>query len=492
MVWAAVWVALLGCTPIADAADGHRVGFSSVIASGVPVSGMLASGGITDNSVSFPSWDKIFRALTLRDYNTRIVVIGATLLGAAAGVIGTFAYLRKRAMLGDALSHATLPGIAIAFMVVGHKNLGWLLFGAAVSGTLGVLAVIGMRRVSRIREDAAIGIVLSVFFGIGMVLFSIIQQMNTGGESGLQSFIYGKAAAMLHRDAMLIGGTAFAVIACCAVMFKEFRLVCFDQTFASSMGRPVFWIDVLMMGLVVLTTVTGLQAVGLIMIVALLIIPAAAARFWTDSLLLMTVIAGGIGAFSGWMGSVLSALLPRLPTGAIIVISTGVVFAFSMIFSPHRGVLAGVYRRWSLSHRVAHQNLLRALAECEEDLAAEVAIPIADVHAKRFWSRRHLDRLIARGSRLGLVSQIGPNTLKLTETGRRESRRILRNHRLWELYLIRYADIAPSHVDRDADEIEHVLAGDVVEELERELEQESTIPPSPHKADESRSKGVPA
>ncbi len=168
---------------------------------------------------------KLVRGVTLRDYNTRVVVIGIVLLGTAAGVIGCFAYLRGRAMLGDALSHATLPGIAIAFMLTGEKNLPVLLFGAAVTGALGVGAVAALRYVPRIREDAAIGIVLSVFFGAGMVLLSLVQQMGLGQEAGLQSFVYGKAAAMIQQDVIRLGVAALVVCLAAVLFFKEFREV---------------------------------------------------------------------------------------------------------------------------------------------------------------------------------------------------------------------------------------------------------------------------
>lgn len=420
------------------------------------------------------------RALTLRDYNTRVVVVGTSLLGAAAGIIGTFAYLRKRAMLGDALSHATLPGIAVAFLLVGHKQLGALLIGASVTGVIGILCVLGLRRIPRIKEDAAIGIVLSVFFGVGMVLMSVIQQINTGEEAGLNSFIYGKAAAMLAQDAMLIAVCAGLVIVGAVLLFKEFRVVCFDSSFAAVQGWPVFMIDLFMMTLVVMTTVVGLQAVGLILIVALLIIPAAAARFWTDSLVKMTVLAGVFGTVCGWLGSVMSALTPRLPTGAIIVICTGVIFIFSMVFAPHRGVLATVVRRWVVTRRIAYQNLLRAMAECLESLPDRDGVAIAEIVGRRSWSRHAVARLMAQARRRGVLSTLTPGVVSLTANGKVDARRILRNHRLWELYLIRYADIAPSHVDRDADEIEHVLSASVVDELELALDRSMQTPPSPH------------
>lgn len=435
---------------------------------------------ITDTNVDWPSWAEIGRTLQLRDYNTRVVVLGTTLLGLAAGVIGTFAYLRKRALMGDALSHATLPGIAIVFLILGTKSLPVLLIGAAVSGVLGVLAVVGLRTISRVKEDAAIGIVLSVFFGFGMVLFALVQQMKTGQEAGLQSFIYGKAAAMLNRDAWLIGGVAGAVVLGCALLYKDFRIISFDEEFAGSQGCPVLAIDLTMMALVVLTTVVGLQAVGLILIVALLIIPPAAARFWTDDLGLMTVFAGGIGAASAWLGATLSALMPRLPTGAIIVICAGVMFFVSMMGAPRRGILASVYRRWSLSRRIGLQHVLRALAEHEEQYGEGVGISLRDLQRARSWSVKSLGRSVALALRRGEATRGEGDAIRLTSAGRIEATRMLRNHRLWEMYLIRHADIAPSHVDRDADEVEHVLSEAIVRELERALDESVAIPPSPH------------
>ena len=424
--------------------------------------------------------EKLVRGLTLRDYNTRVVVIGIVLLGAAAGVIGCFAYLRGRAMLGDALSHATLPGIAIAFMLTGEKNLPVLLLGAAATGVLGVGAVTALRYVPRIREDAAIGIVLSVFFGAGMVLLSLVQQMGLGQEAGLQSFVYGKAAAMIKQDAIRIGIAALVVCVATILFYKEFRAVCFDKSFAAAQGTPVLFVDLLMMGLVVLITVVGLQAVGLILVVALLIIPAAAARFWTDRLLSMTLLAGLFGACSGWLGATSSSMAPKLPTGALVVIAAGVLFLISMLFSPNRGVLAEVTRRFGLARRMSIQHLLRALAEIEEDQGEGKRIAFTGVQRKRSWTSMQLRRVIARAGRRGFTV-VGPEScLRLTERGRVAAQRVLRNHRLWEMYLISYADIAPSHVDRDADDVEHVLSEGVIRELELALSQQVSIPPSPH------------
>jgi len=425
-------------------------------------------------------WSQLTDALLLRDYNTRIVVVGTTILGLAAGVVGTFAYLRKRALMGDALSHATLPGIAAVFLLTGSKQLGSLATGAAISGVLGVLTVIGIRRFTRVKEDAAIGIVLSVMFAAGMALMSVVQQMGTGNEAGIANFLLGRAAAMTRHDATWIAVIAATVVLMTALLYKELALVCFDEHFAAAQGFSIPVVDVLMMSLVVLTTVIGLQAVGLILIVALLIIPATAARFWTDRLLTMTMLAGGFGAVSGWLGSTISALLPHMPTGAIIVLAAGVVFLISFLFAPTRGIVAEAVQRWVLRRRVGDQHLLRALAESEEQHGFDGAIPFTELLYKRGWSPVVLRRLAHRAARMGLIDVVGGRQVKLTEAGRSAAHRVLRNHRLWELYLIRHADIAPSHVDRDADQIEHVLSTDIIRELQFELDATNEIPPSPH------------
>jgi len=435
---------------------------------------------ITDNRLIWPSWDVVVRTLSLHSYNTFIVVLGTTLLGIAAGIVGTFTYLRKRAMVSDALSHATLPGIACMFLILGDKNLIGLLSGAVITGILGVLVVLGLRHVSRLKEDAAIGIVLSVFFGAGMVLVTFAQQVKTGDPSGLNRFIYGKPAGMIRLDAALICIAAAAVIIGVVLLFKEFRIVCFDQQFAATQGWPVNLIDVLMMGLLVLTTVVGLQAVGLILVVALLIIPAAAARFWTDGLLKMTLLSGLFGALSGYLGSTISALFARLPTGPVIVVCAGVLFFISMFFAPRRGVIASLIRKHRLRRRIAFQNLLRDLTELEEAVGRGARVPLPALLAKRRWVGVDLRRALAQAVDQGMTTSDEQQQVRLTRSGRAEGLRVLRNHRLWEMYLISHADIAPSHVDRDADLIEHLLPPDLVRELEEALEQQARIPPSPH------------
>ncbi len=450
---------------------------------------------LTDTSFSLPSVEELLRVLSLRDYNTRVVILATSTLGLAAGVVGTFMLLRRRALMGDALSHAMLPGVAIAFIVVeglggSGKALVTLLIGAAISGALGLGCVLFIRRWSRLKEDAALGIVLSVFFGMGVAVLGIVQKMDTGSAAGLESFIYGKTASMVARDAWLIAGAALVTIVVCLALFKEFSVLCFDADFAQAQGRSALGLDIAMMTLVCLVTVIGLQAVGLILMIALLVIPPAAARFWTHHLPTTVAAAGAIGAASGFLGAGLSALMPRLPAGAVIVVVAGLIFALSMLLGPARGVLRRVIEHRRLSRKVVRQHLLRALYEMlegrlENSLQGpdQLVASFDRLLRRRSWSPRRLRAELGRAQHDGLVRLRPGGEVLITPDGWHEAERVTRNHRLWEIYLITHADVAPSHVDRDADELEHVLGAAMVEELEQRLAE--ALPPaqplpSPH------------
>ncbi|MGC6456552.1 MAG: metal ABC transporter permease [Coraliomargaritaceae bacterium] len=287
--------------------------------------------------------------LSLRDYNTRLVVVCSLLLGAACGPIGVYFLLRRRSLMGDVLSHATLPGVALAFLFSvwlggDGKFLPWLLMGAALTGLLGCGAVQFIRVQSRIKDDAAMGIVLSVFFGAGIVLLGFIQSMPQGSAAGLESFIYGKTASMVKNDFFLLSGVALVVLLVPFLFFKELRLLCFDEGYARVQGWPVQWLDVCLLGLLTLIVVAGLQAVGLVLIIAFLVIPAASARFWTERLDCMLVLSAFFGGASGWIGAALSALAPGLPSGALIVLVASVGFLLSLVFGLQRGLAVRLYR----------------------------------------------------------------------------------------------------------------------------------------------------
>lgn len=444
----------------------------------------VAGGGVAEFLAA------LARAATLSDYNTRVVVAGVTLLGMVGGMVGAMLLLRKRALLADVISHATLPGVAAAFLISAAlggtgKSLPMLLAGATTSGLLGVLCVHLIPRLTRIREDAALGIVLSVFFAAGICLLGVVQSIPAGGAAGLKSYIYGKTAAMLARDAQVIFAVAIAITILGAALFKELTILCFDADYAAAQGWPVHVLDLLLMLMVVAVTVIGLQAVGLILVIAMLVIPPAAARFWTHQLRTLVLMSAAIGAVSGALGALISAAAPRLPSGAIIVLVGGAIFVLSLLLGARRGVLRRMVEHARLTRRVARQHLLRGIVEHQEARGGTSgAVPLDALLASQAWTTSSLRRELSRARRDGLVSSpASAGLIEFTPAGEREARRVTHNHRLWELFLIEHADIAPSHVDRDADAVEHVLDPAMVAELEALVAREDALRaglPSPH------------
>ncbi|MGA1193006.1 MAG: iron chelate uptake ABC transporter family permease subunit [Kiritimatiellia bacterium] len=436
--------------------------------------------------------------LLLKHYNTRLVMLSTGLLGAASGLVGSFLLLRKRSLIGDALSHAALPGIGLMFMFMvlaggTGKALGGLLLGAAVTGVLGVGMVLAIRNTTPLKDDTAMGIVLSVFFGIGIAILGMVQTMPQASAAGLETFIYGKTASMVRQDLILIAISAALSLIAVIVFYKEFTLLCFDEQYASSQGWPVLLLELLLMALVCVVTVVGLQAVGLILIIALLITPAAAARFWTHRMGTTLWLAGIIGGISGWLGAGVSALFPRLPAGAVIVLMAATVFLFSLIFGSARGVLRRVSLAARLRKKVGRQHLLRAAFELMEADAEALGVPVRNtpvplerLERHRSWHPAEVRKLLNTARREDHLEPAESGLVRLSEAGYGEAQRITRNHRLWEMYLIEHADVAPGHVDRDADMVEHILGADLVRKLEDELARRvsarEVVPPSPHGA----------
>ena len=311
----------------------------------------------------------IFEALTFQlGYNATLVTLGAMLLGIAAGVTGTFLFLRKRALVSDAIAHATLPGVGLAFVVMTALGLDgrWLpglLIGSAVSAFLGLLTVQWLVSRTRLSEDAAIGAVLSVFFAFGIVLLTVIQTMSSGGQAGLESFLLGSTAGMIFADAALIAAGGAAVVALVFVFRRPMTVLSFDPNFAAARGMGQGRIDLIMMGLVLGVTVVGLKIVGLIMIVALLIIPAVTARLWSDRVDHVVLLSGVFGGLAAWVGAAVSASAPDLPTGPLIVLTAFVLFAVSMALAPARGLLSSYLRHRRFQRGVHIRQGLLSLAQ---------------------------------------------------------------------------------------------------------------------------------
>ncbi len=346
-------------------------------------------------------------------YNAALVAIGAALLGLAAGTAGTFLFLRKRALVSDAVAHATLPGVGIAFIVMVSlggegRSLAGLLLGSALSAFAGLWLVEWIARATRLSEDAAIGAVLSVFFGLGVVLLTVIQSLDRGRQAGLEDFLLGSTAGMLLQDALIIAGGGALVVALIWALRRPMTLVAFDPGHAAAMGIDTRRVDLAMMGLVMAVTVIGLKLVGLILIVALLIIPAVTARFWTDRVERVLWTAGLLGGAAGYVGAALSASAPDMPTGPIIVLIAAGLFALSLLLAPRRGVLAAILARRRFQARVHRRQGLLALTRAE---------PIHDPVTLRILRRE------------GLIRADGV----ATDKGRAQAAKIARDERRWDI-----------------------------------------------------------
>lgn len=397
------------------------------------------------------------------------VMFGALLLGAVSGVVGCFTILRRQSLLGDALAHAALPGICLAYMITGTKTPAALLIGALVAGLLGALFVVGLVGNSRIKEDSAIGIVLSVFFGLGVVLLTYIQRTSTGNQSGLDRFLFGQAATLMERDVQIILAIATIVLFFVVLFYKEFKLLCFDREFGEVQGFPMRRLEVGLTALLVVVVVVGLQTVGVVLIVAALITPAAAARQWTDSLGKMLVIAALIGGGASVVGVWASATIANMPTGPTIVMISSAGLVLSLLAAPRRGILGGLWRSARLAQRIRRENLLKDIyRHVEAEELRREAVSTALLRGARGQSTGQLRRVGAQLRRKNLLAGAG-ETWRLTEAGILAAQQVVRKHRLWELYLTRRLELAHDHVHRDAEAMEHALSDEFLEQIDKIL-----------------------
>ena len=363
-------------------------------------------------------------------YTDSVVVLGAAVLGIAAGVLGALAVLPRRSLVGDALAHSALPGVAIAFLVTGAKDPASLLVGAGIAGLIGALMMIGIERTSRIRPDAAIGVVLSSFFSLGIVLLTYISSTGNAQQAGLESYLFGQAAGLLERDVEVMALLAAAAIGLVAIAFRPLKVALFDRGFAASVGLPLRLIELASTALLVVAIVIGLRAVGAILMVAMLIVPAVTARQLTSRLAVLLPVAGLVGAGVGVTGALVSARA-EVPTGPAIVLAGTAVVLLAVLLAPGRGVLWQTARRRRERRREGASGVLIDLETAlhagppptEEELRLACARP-------RGAMRRGLRDL----ERARLLERDGPR-LVLTEAGAAAAHRALQGRRLWSAWL---------------------------------------------------------
>lgn len=285
------------------------------------------------------------------NHTYRMVFLGTTVIGLVAGALGSFAYLRKQSLISDVVSHAALPGALLAFLAAvtvfgtDGRNMIGLVIGAVVAGILAVLLSNGIARHSKIRIDAAMAVALTLFFGGGMLLMRIITNSTLPGKGGIQDYLFGNASVITIADlttSIAVGAVALALM---VVFWKEFALRTFDPDHARVLGFNGRIVDILMFATVVIATVIGVKAVGLVLMVAFVVTPPAAARQWTRTLPSMVILSGVFGAVGSGVGAYFSIVLGKVPTGPLIVLTLFAIFLVSILCSPRRSVLVRAVAR---------------------------------------------------------------------------------------------------------------------------------------------------
>ena len=399
------------------------------------------------------------------DPNIRYVVLGTLLLTSSAAMLGSFALLKKKVLLGDAVAHAVLPGICLAFIITGTKSPIYLALGAFSSGWLALMLIDQITTRSKIKEDTAIALVLSVSFGFGILLLTAIQHTGNAAQVGLSNFLFGKIAALVSDDVKILALLSLVLITTVLLFFKEFALVAFDKPFAQASGLPVQRIELLLTSLTVLAIVIGIRAVGILLMAAMLITPPAAARFWTNNLPKMVLLAAFFGMLSGLVGAFVSYVAPAMPTGPWIVMAISLLAYGSFLFAPRKGLLARSIQRRKQQKKTLIENILKLfyeLGEEEGDCCKRQTVETLQRH--RTLPPGQLVRGLRYLQKQGMLQQTDNGWL-LTAAGKNKGEEISRLHRLWELYLTQYLKIKPDHVHEDAESIEHIITPALAAEL---------------------------
>jgi manganese/zinc/iron transport system permease protein len=351
------------------------------------------------------------------DYTLRTVALGSGALGIVSGALGSFAVLRRQSLVGDAISHAALPGIALAFLLTGSKTPLVLLIGAAIAGWIATLIVMGIVRMSRVKFDSALGLVLSVFFGFGLMLLTFIQRRPDASQAGLDKYLFGQAATLVVRDVVTMSIVGAIALLGMLLLWKEFKLLSFDADYGATIGYPMRLLDVVLTTLIVIAIVVGLQTVGVVLMSAMIVAPAAAARQWTDRLGLMVSLSALFGALAGVIGATLSGTTERLPTGPTIIVCMSTIVAFSLLFAPNRGLIARRVTERRTQHALRGDALLADLAELEAQHAGvRHAHSIAVLQAMN-PGRAGLERTLTQLAERGLVQRSHDDQWALTDAG---------------------------------------------------------------------------
>ncbi|TAF34988.1 MAG: zinc ABC transporter permease [Cytophagales bacterium] len=421
-------------------------------------------------------WALLLEFLSSDNLNTQVVAAGCVILGACSALVGCFVVLRGQSLAGDVVSHAVLPGVCLAFLISGQKSIWLLSISACFTGWLALWLSDFITRQTRIKADTATAFTLSWFFGIGLVLLSLIQKSGNAAQTGLDHFLFGKAAAMLREDIYFICMVSFITLTLVVFFYPALKLYIFDGNFSKVSGLPIKWLEWLISTLTVMAVVVGVQCVGVVLMAALLVTPAIATRFWVKSLSAMLVLAAFIGSFSGFVGAFVSYTDSGIPTGPCIVLVATAIALFSFFVAPQKGRLFMFLKQRHYHLKITEENILKLFfMHHEHSQNFDQALSLQSIKNKRQFNNATfyiawLSLLLKR------YLQSHQNGFRLSPAGMQKAKRLVKLHRLWEVYLIRHAQMLPTQVHYFAETIEHIISPELEKVLEKELDYPKTDP----------------
>lgn len=387
-------------------------------------------------------------------YNTILVILGAVLLSTVSGLSGVFAFIRKKSLMGDVVAHSVLPGIILAFITFQSRNPLILLLGALLSGGLSISFTNWLSNKAKIKEDAALAFAMTVFFALGVCLMYTLQNTGQLAQAGLNDFLFGKAAAINQEDLIWLSSAAIFIVIILALFYRSILVFSFSESFAQATGLPVKFLNFILTVALVWNISISLQTTGVVMSAALMITPAASARFWTDSLKGMFILSALFGAISGAFGACVSLWISNMPTGPWIVIALTVIAVISFAFSP-KGRIVNLVKNYRMNARLAVENLIKNLYKITEN-ADDKSVSVETL--KNFYNPGPKEW--KRGLNTARISHyiwLENGRISLSEKGKHYAGQIVRAHRLWELYIATFAKVPDEWIHADAEHFEHFI-----------------------------------
>jgi manganese/zinc/iron transport system permease protein len=392
--------------------------------------------------------------------------IGCMLMCLVGAVVGTFSVLRKQALVGEMLSHACYPGVVLALALIGSAFEAVAMAGAFLSCIAGMVLVEFLQKKYKVSSDAALCFVLASFFGIGLTVLTALQQGMPLLYKQLQSYLFGQAATMTSDHLWLYAMLSITILLFVLIFYRLIQVTIFDPEYATVLGMNIPFAKMLLLILTVASVCVGIRSVGVVLMSSMLIFPSVTARFWTHKLVPLLFLSAFFGLLAGFLGVYFSHIWSvqfavSIPTGPTIVIVSGLFFLFSCFFAPQRGLVMRLFRVILFMNRCKQENVLKALYKTGKTRFTQ------DELCKIFHaSKANFHFFLCQLVRKGRIRRIPSNTYELTSSGLLWGRKIVRLHRLWEVYLVECCGVSKDRVHPSAEEMEHIITPEIESELE--------------------------